>query len=452
MAQQKWSEKMNCDLLIKNAALMDDGWKLHTNMCVAVTGNKIMVVEPQGKNTYAAKETIDAQGKLVLPGFVDGHTHVCQQLLRGRTADEYPMIWSRILVPFESNLTPLDVRVSTQMACLEMIKAGITSFADAGGVHMNEAAQAVVETGMRAAICRSTMDIGGNIPDSMKEDTASHMRHTKELYDAYQGAGEGRVDIWFGLRQVMTCSPDLVRQSAAMAKELHTGIHAHLCEHKDEVSFCLQNYQMRPAAFLDDMGALGPNLLTAHNVTLSEGDITLMAQRDVKVIHCPRANLANHGFPKTPRILEAGLSVGIGNDGASNVALDMFEQLRVLKYGVIAYWGLPVFDPVVLPTAALLDMLAKGGAAAIGKADTLGTVEAGKLADLIILDTNQPHMTPTQKPAATLVSCGNSRDVTHTIVNGRVLMRDRQVLTLDEEKVVADATQHMEEIVRRAGI
>jgi 5-methylthioadenosine/S-adenosylhomocysteine deaminase len=250
----------------------------------------------------------------------------------------------------------------------------------------------------------------------------------------------------------MTCSPKLIRESAEAARQYGTGIHAHLCEHKDEVSFCLQHYRKRPAAFLEETGALGPNLLTAHNVLLNDADISLLARRQVNIVHCPQANLSNHGFPKTPRILEAGLSVGIGNDGASSVALDMFEQLRVLKNGVMAFWGLPVFDPVALPTAALLRMASSGGARAIGKGDCLGEIARGKLADLILLDLRQPHFYPSQNPAHTLVACASGRDVTDVIIAGKPVMRNRVVLTLDEEQILAESAVRMKEITGRAVI
>ncbi len=185
-----------------------------------------------------------------MPGFVDAHTHTCQQLLRGRLADEYPMIWTRFLVPFESTLTPDDVYWSAKLACLEMIRSGTTSFADSGGVHMHRAADAVIESGMRAAIARSTMDMGGEICSAMKESAEDAIARTEELYRNYHGAGDGRVEIWFALRQVMTCSPELVRRTAEKAAEYSTGIHAHLCEHRDEVRFCLERYRKRPAEFL----------------------------------------------------------------------------------------------------------------------------------------------------------------------------------------------------------
>ena len=182
----------------------------------------------------------------------------------------------------------------------------------------------------------------------MKETAEEAIMHTRDLYQAYDGKGDGRISIWFAIRQVMTCSRDLIAMVRDAAAELNTGIHAHLCEHKDEVSFCLQNYHLRPAQFLESMGVLGPNLLTAHNVMLSDEDITIMARRDVKVIHCPRANLSNHGFPKTPQILQAGLNVGLGCDGAAPSNLDLFDEMKALRYSMIAYWGLPFFNPMVM--------------------------------------------------------------------------------------------------------
>ena len=440
-----------CDILITNCAMFDEEWQVVQNQSVTVSKGLISAVG-RDLTGYRAAETINAENKLLLPGFVDGHTHVCQQLLRGRVTDEYPMVWSRILVPFESSLTADDVRVSARLACLEMIKAGITAFADSGGVYMEEVAQTAADSGMRAVLARSTMDMGAGIPDSMKESRAEHMRRTEELYNAWDGKADGRVNIWYGLRQVMTCSAELIKETALRARDKKTGIHAHLCEHKDEVSFCLQNYKRRPAEFLDDCGALGSDLLTAHNVTLSESDITLLAKRGVKMIHCPQANLTNHGFPKTPRILEAGCTVGIGNDGAAAVALDMFEQMRILKSGVTAYWGLPVFDPAALPTAALLKMASQGGAAAIGKEGQLGKVLPGWKADLILIDLRQPHLYPSRNISHTLVACGSGRDVTDSIIDGRVVMRDRKVLTLDEDKILADGAVRMDNIARRAGI
>ena len=331
-----------------------------------------------------------------------------------------------------------------------MIKSGTTSFADSGGVHMHRVADAVVESGMRAAIAKSTMDMGNAITGAMKETADEAIARTIELYDGYQGAGDGRIDIFFALRQIMTCSERLMRMVAENAAERNTGIHMHLCEHRDEVSFCLQNYQKRPAEVLNDMGVLGPHLLTAHNVMLTDNDIQLLAEKQVKLIHCPRANLSNHGFPKTPRILQAGCSVGLASDGSAFSGADLFDEMKVLRYAMIGYWGLPAFDPVAMPCATLLKMATQGGANALGHGDILGTVEVGKKADVILVNLNQPHFLPSQVLLNTLVDCGSGRDVTDSIINGKLVMKNREVLTMDEEQVMFEAKEHMEQIIKRA--
>ena len=441
-----------CDILIQGCRVLQPDMTISGTCSVAIDKTMICKIGPEAElaQEYEAEETLDGRGKLLMPGLVDGHTHTCQQLLRGRVSDEYPMVWTRFLVPFESNLRPEDSYVSGQLACLEMIKHGTTAFADSGGVYMDRVADAVVESGMRAAIAKSTMDMGNAITGAMKETAKEAVAHTKELYKGYQGAGDGRVDIWFAIRQVMTCSQDLIAMVRDAAEELHTGIHAHLCEHKDEVSFCLQNYKLRPAQFLESMGVLGPNLLTAHNVMLSDEDIALMAERGVKVIHCPRANLANHGFPKAPQILQAGLQVGLGCDGAAPSNLDLFDEMKVLRYGMIAYWGLPSFNAVVMTCATVLKMASWGGSCALGKGDILGTVEEGKKADVILLNIDQPHIQPTQNLLNTIVEAANGHDVTDSIIDGRLVMKNREVLTLDEEKICFEAQKHMEEIIKRA--
>ena len=442
----------NYDIVIKNCQVLQPDMTISGECSVAIKDSWIRKIGSAEEIAAAgtAAQTINGKGKLLMPGLVDGHTHTCQQLLRGRVADEYPMIWTRFLVPFESNLQPEDSYVSGQLACLEMIKNGTTAFAESGGVHMERVADAVIESGMRAAIAKSTMDMGNAITGAMKETAQEAIDNTIDLYKRYQGAGDGRIDIWFAIRQVMTCSRELISMVGENAKKYHTGIHAHLCEHKDEVSFCLQNYKKRPAQFLEEMGILGPNLLTAHNVMLSDADISIMAERGVKIIHCPRANLANHGFPKTPQILEAGASVGLGCDGAAPSNLDLFDEIKVLRYAMIGYWGLPSFNPVVMPCAKLLEMATQGGANAIGHGDILGTVAEGKKADLILLNIDQPHILPTQNLVNTIVDAASGHDVTDSIINGKLVMKDREVLTLDEEKILFEADRHMKEIIKRA--
>ncbi|MBR3001887.1 MAG: amidohydrolase [Oscillospiraceae bacterium] len=440
----------NYDLIVRDVTMLDKDYEIQKHMDIAISGNRIAEI---GEGIQEkAKEEISGKGLLAMPGLVDAHHHNAQQLLRAKPIDEYPMVWTRFLVPFESSLTEEDMYISSQLSMLEMIKGGTTAFADAGGPHMEMTAKAAEESGMRGVIARSTMDMGSNIPDSMKCSAEENIRRTCELFDAWNGAGNGRVRIWFGIRQVMTCSWELLEMTSAKAKELGTGMHAHLCEHKDEVSFCLTNYRMRPAELLEATGCLGPNLLTAHNVVLSESDIALLAERHVGTVHCPRSNLTNHGFPKTPRMLQQGLSIGLGSDGAATSSLSLWDEVKVLRNGLIGYWGLPIFDPVVIPYRALLRMMSQGGADAIMQGDSLGSIETGKKADIILLDIDQPHLTPTHNLGATIVEAACAGDVRHSIIDGKIVMKDRKILTMDEEKIMYEAAKAMEDISRRAGI
>ena len=439
------------DLIIKNCSVMMPDFSIKKEQDILIQDSFIKKITDTDDG-YESKEVLNGKNKLVMPGLVDGHTHTCQQLLRGRTANEYPMVWTRILVPYESSLTPEDCYWSAKLACLEMIKSGTTAFAESGSTHMGDVANAVIESGMRAALARSTMDIGDAIPDCMKESSELNILHTEALYDKYQGTGDGRVDIWFAIRQVMTCSPELIREIGKEARRLKTGIHAHLCEHKDEVSFCLQHYQKRPAEFLDDMGVLGPNLLTAHNVVLSERDIDLLGERNVKLIHCPRANYANHGFPKTPRILQNNMSLGLGCDGASRPNLSLFAEMKHLLYGTMAFWGIPIFDPDIICAKDFLKMVTVGGARALQHEAELGTIQEGKKADLITINLMQPHLTPTHNLLNTLVDCAAEHDVTDSVINGKIVMRDRNVLTMNEEEIIKECSKRMKQIAERSGI
>lgn len=435
---------MEYDIVIKNTSVLNADFEIPEHMTVAIKDGKIArIVKETDMGVFEAARVMDGEGKLVMPGLVDAHTHTCQQLLRGRLADEFPMIWMRFLVPFEGSLQEEDVYHSARLYCLQAIKSGITAFADSGGRHMHKVAQAVTESGMRAVLSRSMMDMGNGVATGMVEETTAAIDNNDRLFDEFHDKADGRLRVFYGIRQVMACSPELIKLVAKHANERNTGIHAHLCEHRDEVSFCLQNYKMRPAELLDHCGALGPDLLTAHNVALSEKDITLLQKQKVKLVHCPFANITNHGFPKTPRLLETGCVVGLGSDGAAYYSLDLFEELRVLRAAMIGNWGLPVFDPAVLTVRDALGILLNGGAAAIGHANTLGAVEEGRIADLITINIRQPHIFPTNNLTTAILDCVSAQDVCDSIINGKLVMENRRVLAFDENAVMEECGKRM---------
>ncbi|KYH30793.1 amidohydrolase [Neomoorella mulderi] len=440
------------DVVIKNCSYLQPDFAVAKAKNIYISRGRIRAIADAGEEIPPDAEVIKGDGKLVIPGLVDAHTHVAQQFLRGRTLDEFPMVWARILVPYESNLTADDVYWSTKLACLEMIKSGTTSFADSGGPFMEKAIMAIVESGLRAAVTRSTMDMGAFVPDNMRHSVEDNLKMTETLYRQYHNTGEGRIKIWFGLRSLLTCSRELIKETAAISRSLATGVHMHFTEHRDEVSYCLENYKLRPAEYLQSLGLLGPNLLTAHNVILAEKELELLKEYGVKVVHCPRSNLGNHGFPKTPRMLQMGISVGLGSDGAAASSLSLFDEMRVFRSGIHAFWGLPYFDPVVMPAKELLKMATLGGANALLLGEETGSIEVGKKADLALINIDQPHLQPTYNLVNTLVEAATSKDISDLIIDGKVVMKERSVLTLDEEEIMFESQKRFRELGIRAGL
>ncbi len=442
------------DLLIRNCHVLLPDFSILPNAYIGIHSNRIAWIDTKepAKDAYEAGEVIDGTGKLAMPGFVDGHTHASQQLLRGSVVDELPMVWTRILVPFESNLTPEENYKGALLFCIENLKAGTTTFADAGGPHMESVARAVVETGIRAAIAPSTMDSGEVVPDEMKNSTREAIRLTEQLYKDWHDSGDERVKIWFGLRQAMTSTPDLLQAVAEQSKNYQTGVHIHLAEHLAEVAHCLTNFKMRPAEWFDSFGLLGPNLIAAHSVRLSDREILLMSERKTNAVHCPHSNLGNHGFSKTPLMMALGINIGLGTDGVAGTRLSMFEPMRLLKFAMQARHGIDINDPVALPALETLKMATQGGAKAVMLEDEIGTLEVGKKADIILLDINRPHISPTAHLPKTVATKAGPDDVADVIVNGNLIIKDRQFLHLDEEKIRREAGEAMLAVGKRANL
>lgn len=435
--------------------LLTPDFEVAMDQAVAISGNRIVAVGARQdlERRYTAKQVLKGEGKLIAPGLVDAHTHTAQQFLRGRTAEEPPMVWARILVPFESNLDEDDMYASGMLAGVEYIKAGITSFADSGGPHMHRVAAAVDKLGLRACIARSTMDCGDFVPPSMMDSSpAESVRKTEELYQAWNGKDDGRIQIWFALRQAITSTPGLAEAVADAAKRYDTSVHIHLAEHRREVEYCLTNYRMRPTNWFDSFGLVGDRLLAAHCVLLRDDEVMLMHDKGAHPVHCPRANLTNHGFPKLPLFLTLGTTPGIASDGASGNPLDLFSCIRILYSATIAQYGLSVHDSVAVRTKDMLRMATQGGANALRLGSQIGSLTPGKKADLILINMNQPHLNPFGDPVRTIAACAGPADVTDSVIDGRIVMRDRQVLTCDEQEVMALAAERHSKIFARLGI
>jgi 5-methylthioadenosine/S-adenosylhomocysteine deaminase len=441
------------DLILRNCLVLQADFSILKNATLCIDKGRIVKIETDTKQAanLQAETTLDGSGKLAMPGLIDCHTHSAQQLLRGGITDEMPMVWARILVPFESNLTPEEVYAGAMLFCIENLKAGITTFAESGGPFMEATAQAAIETGIRANIARSTID-QGDFPATMKDTTAAALSKTETLYKNYHNAGEGRVRIWFSVRSAITCSHELVEAISIRSKELNTGVHIHLAEHLDEVAFCLSKYGKRPAEWFDSLNLLGPNLIGAHSVRLSDPEVKLMSERRANAIHCPRSNLSGHGFSKTPLLLALKVNVALGTDGASGTRLDLFEQMRLLRSAMQARYGIEINDPFTLPFLELLKMVTSAGARAVMLQDEIGALEVGKKADIILLGLDKPHLSPSVNLLKSIVMAAGPNDVQDVIVDGKLLMHDRVLLHLDEEQIRRQAATAMQQAGKRAGL
>ncbi len=427
-----------CDLLVTgDYALMPD-MSLEPDIALAVRNTRIVGLGRRAEiqKAFQPDQRVEGAGKVIFPGFVDAHTHAAQQLLRGRIVDQLPMVWARILVPYESRLTAQEVYAGALLCCVEMIRSGFTAFAEAGGPHADQVARAADESGLRAVICRSTMDRGDFVPPAMRDDPSEAVAQTAELREAWDGAGNGRVRVWYSIRQIMTSTPELIQAIAERARKDRAGLHLHLAEYPAEVNYCLTNYQRRPVEWLADLGVLESNVLAAHAILITEREAMLLSQSGCRVVHCPPTNMSNNGPGKTRLLQALGIPIALGSDGAAHYGIDPFRLMRLLKYSVQLTQGLPVGDPSALPAVEVLRMATQGGAAALQLEDEIGSLEVGRKADIVLIPWQQPHLWPTHKLLESLVMSAVGQEVSDVIVNGQMLMRDRQFVSLNEREII----------------
>ena len=426
-----------CDLMITDAAVLLPDGTVQSGQTIEVKDGKIYSIRPfrDSDMTGSAENHISGKGKLVMPGLVDCHMHTGQQLLKGKVLDELPMIWTRIMLPFESTLTEEKMELSASLAALEMIKSGTTAFVDAGSYHMEAAAEVYVRSGLRGLLSASTMDEKG-LPASIAQNADEAVAQTDRLYDRYHG--KGNLKVAYSLRSLISCSEELIRKTAERAKERGAKLQAHMNEYAGEVNFSLTNRRMRPFEYLDSLGVLNGDFLAAHCLLLSEREKEILAERDAKVCHCPFSNCGK-GAPDTPSLREKGICVGLGTDGAAHGGLSLWNEMKIFRSVMNVEYGSRLNEPAVMPAKDILKMATENGYRFMGEDG--GRIEIGKKADLITVNMMQPHLFPTGNTVNTLLECVTAADVCDSIVNGKVLMRNRKVLTLDEEKILVEAMQ-----------
>ena len=423
------------DLLLMNVDFLDENWERVRGRDIVIRDGVILEIRKHGdsETVYEANETVDGGEMLYLPGFIDSHMHTGQQLLRGRVLDAMPMIWKRIMLPFESTLNEEKMRLSAELAALDMIRSGTCGFIDAGSYFMDKAAEVYETSGLRGALSVSTMDEEG-LPASIAMTAEEAIEKTDILFERFHG--KGNLKVFYSLRSLISCSEDLIERAAIRAREKGTTLQAHMNEYPGEITPFLSRFQKRPYEFLDAKGILGPWFLGAHSLLLSEEEKDLMRDRQVRICHCPFSNCGK-AVPETPSLLRRQIPVGIGTDGAAHGGLSLWNEMRIFRSVMNVTCGVPLAEPAIMPAKTILDMVTKGGAACLG--EETGTIAVGKRADLIGIDLDAPHLWIHGVISNTLVESVSAEDVKNVIVGGRMLMKNREILTLDEEKIRREA-------------
>jgi 5-methylthioadenosine/S-adenosylhomocysteine deaminase len=383
---------------------------------------------------YQAAQTVDARDQIVLPGLINTHTHAPMVMYRGLADDLALMDWlQKYIFPAEAKtVSPELVRIGTRLAAVEMIESGTTTFADMYYFE-EEIAKATIEAGLRAVLGETIIQFPVADAKTPAEGLARAERFIREFKD------NGLIVPAVAPHALYTNDRATLIASAALGRKYGVPVIIHFAETEDEVRSAREQYKMTPAAYLESIGFWGPKTLAAHGIWVSDDDLAILKRRGVGVSHNPESNmkLASGAAPVT-KYLAAGVALGLGTDGAaSNNDLDMFEAMRQASF--LAKHANR--DPTAVPAQAALDLATIGGARALGMEQSIGSLEAGKRADLITVSMRAARQTPLYDPVSHLVYVTRGDDVRTTVVNGRILMNDRQLQTLDRATVIADANR-----------
>lgn len=441
-------------ILIKNGYVisMNKNREIFKNGSVLIEDDKIKAVgkvEPSLVNADA--EIYDAQGKIILPGLVNTHVHLSQQLGRGVADDVVLLTWLRERVwPYESSFNYEDSLISSTACCVELIKTGVTTFLEAGGQYVDAMAEAVEKCGLRACLSKSTMDEGEGLPKAWQKTTQKELDFQEELFKKYNDTADGRIKIWFGLRTIFNNSDELIKGTKTLADKHNTGIHMHVLEVKEEMDYTRATRGETTVEHMNRLGVLGPNLVAAHTVWLTEREIDLFRLYDVKVSHNPGAAMkVVLGFAKIPEMLEKGIAVSIGTDGApSNNRMDMMRDMYLTS---LIHKG-RTLNPKTVSAEQVLEMATINGARCALMEKEIGSLEVGKKADLIILNPDTIHSLPVIDPVANIVYAMSSENVESNMCNGKWLMKNREILFLDEKDLLEKVKIQNKKVMAKAGI
>lgn len=407
---------------------MDDDLTVIKDGFVAVLKNKIVAIGAASEiENYQAEEIMDAGDSIIMPGLINTHTHAAMAYFRG-LADDLPLdIWlTKHIFPAEAKFVNEEfIKKSGELSCLEMIKSGTTCFNDMYFFGQEFFAEVAEKAGLRALLGLDLKTPGYSID--------------RVIELAKQFKGNELIEIVLAPHSVYVCPRDILERVKPAAEAENLRVHIHVSETKKEVDDCKNAHGKSPVKYLDDLGLLSDKLMAAHSVWLSENDLQIYKNRGVKVAHCPISNMKlASGVALVKKMLEMGITVGLGTDGAaSNNTQDLFAEMRVCAL----VHKVTNFDPAVVSAREVVKMATVNGAKVIGEDKEIGSLQIGKKADIITISLDKPHLMPIYDPYSHLVYCTNGADVENVIINGKVIMKNREVKTLDEEKILKQAEE-----------
>jgi len=452
------------DLLIAGAdwvVTMDEERRLLRNGAVAIDKDRIAAVgsTPELQARYDPARTFPARGKVALPGLINTHLHHTQQLARG-LADECGI--ERWLVeriyPYESVMTAEEARVCALAGHLDMIKNGTSTYIDPGGYYPDETAKVTGESGLRGIITRSTLDVHsstfGPIPKTLTtEDTDQALKEGEETVKRWHNAFGGRLRAWFGLRSMRNCSDNLCRGVKKLADQYGVGIEAHVLGSHGNLWASISRFGRTDIERLKHLGVLGPNWLMIHMGWLSPREVHYLREYDVKVAQCPAASM--HGSSGRSyhgafvEMLQLGVCVALGTDSAPE---GNFNDMVRNMYLASCTAKDQHLDALLMPAETVLEMATRNGARAALWENEIGSLEAGKKADIVLFDAERPEWQPLHDPVSTLVYSATGASADTLIVDGKVVMENRRVLTMDEKAVLSASQSAAEDIAHRSGV
>ncbi len=418
------------DILVHNGTIltMDSQNNIIHNGMVAISDSTISYIGKGKKDAIKAKKDLDTQGGLILPGLINSHTHAAMSLFRG-LADDLPLMeWlHNYIFPVEGKMDGDFVRVGTLLACAEMILSGTTTFCDMY-LFEEEVAKAAKETGMRSVVGEVIYDF----PSPNYGTLEKGFIYTEALIERWEK--DPLINIAVEPHSLFTCGEELLRKANDLALKKGVPLILHLAETKEEVNEIEKRFRKRPVQHLKDLGLLGSHLIVNHCVHINKPEIELLAENNVCIVHNPESNMKlASGIAPVPDMIAKGITVGLGTDGcASNNNLDLFGEMDMAA----KLHKVNNLDPTVMNAQTLVEMATIEGAKVLGLEKITGSLEVGKRADLIVIDTNKPHLVPMYNPYSHLVYAASGHDVIHSIIDGNIVMEDRRLLTLDVEDVI----------------